>query len=113
MPSNPKDLIRLQHIFDAIEEIENYTSEVSFSDFEQNSMMLNASVRQLEIIGEALNKVIKSESSLTISNSRKIIDTRNRIIHGYDEVEDIIVWSIIIKHLPILKLEIKDILAKK
>ena len=70
MPSNPKDLIRLQHILDAIDEIEKYTLDVSFSDFEQNSMMLNASVRQLEIIGEASNHLSK-EIITIISDFKK------------------------------------------
>ncbi len=104
----------LNDVLKAIARIDEYIgSPKKLDKYISNFMLKHAVERNLEIIGEALNKVIKSESSLTISNSRKIIDTRNRIIHGYDEVEDIIVWSIIIKHLPILKVEIKDILAKK
>jgi uncharacterized protein with HEPN domain len=51
------------------------------------------------------------KSSGPISDARKIVDTRNRIIHAYDNVSDEIMWSIIIKHLPILKTEIRKLLT--
>jgi uncharacterized protein with HEPN domain len=112
MPSNPKDLIRLQHIFDAIEEIENYTSEVSFSDFEQNSMMLNASVRQLEIIGEASNHLSKEilETYQTIE-WKQIIGFRNLLIHEYFGVDIAVVWNVIQFDLPQLKIELLIIIS--
>ena len=83
MPSNLKDLIRLQHILDAIEEIEKYTLDVSFSHFEQNSMMLHASVRQLEIIGEASNH-LSNEIIATYQTVewKQIIGFRNILIHN-------------------------------
>jgi uncharacterized protein with HEPN domain len=49
------DLARLQHIYDAIIEIENYIKSVTFASFTQNSMMIYACIKQLEIIGEASN----------------------------------------------------------
>ncbi|MEK6780202.1 MAG: HepT-like ribonuclease domain-containing protein [Bacteroidota bacterium] len=76
-------------------------------------MLRQAVERNIEIIGEALNNALKLNPSLPISNARKIVDTRNRIIHGYDEVEDVVVWSIVIKHLPLLKNEVGAILPKK
>lgn len=66
--------------------------------------------RNLEIIGEALNRIIKQFPDIQISNSRKIIDLRNRIIHGYDTIADEVIWGIIINHIPILKKEIESIL---
>ena len=81
--------------------------------YQQNIMLRQAVERNIEIVGEALNNALKFDPSLLISNTRKIVDTRNRIIHGYDEVEDVIVWSIVIKHLPILKKEVGAILSKK
>ncbi len=47
-----------------------------------------------------------------ISNARKIVDTRNRIIHGYDSVSDEIIWGIVINHIPILQTEVKDLLGE-
>jgi uncharacterized protein with HEPN domain len=57
MQSRTGDKIRLQHIFDAIFEIENYLLGSDFSDFLGNSMMRFACVKQLEIIGEAGNHI--------------------------------------------------------
>jgi len=66
--------------------------------------------RELEIIGEAMRKLLKISPELYIENARQIIDTRNWVIHGYDRVDDIIIWRIISKHLPKLKEEIEILL---
>jgi uncharacterized protein with HEPN domain len=57
MKSEVGDKARLQHIFDAIKEIENYIVNSSYEDFQSNSMMQFAAVKQLEIIGEASNQL--------------------------------------------------------
>lgn len=57
-----------------------------------------------------MNRILNRDSSIELSNSRKIVDTRNRIIHGYDAVSDDIIWGIVIKHLPTLQLEIEALL---
>ncbi len=51
--------------------------------------------------------ILLKDKAIQLPNSRKIVDTRNRIIHGYDSVSEDIIWSIIIKHLPVLKLEVE------
>jgi len=68
--------------------------------------------RNIEIIGEALNRVLNKDPEINISNSRKIVDTRNRIIHGYDTVSDEIIWSIIIKYIPQLREEVQKLLGE-
>ena len=55
MTNNPGDKLRLQHILEAIREIQEYTLGVDVNSFVNNSMMYNASQRQLEMIGEAAN----------------------------------------------------------
>jgi uncharacterized protein with HEPN domain len=67
--------------------------------------------RNVEIIGEALCRILKRDETIVISNSRKIVDTRNRIIHGYDSVSDDVIWGIVIRHLPILQTEIQELLG--
>ena len=57
MPDRLGDKIRLQHILDAIEQIEKYTDGVDYEHFISNQMMFDATLRQLEIIGEASNRV--------------------------------------------------------
>lgn len=64
----------------------------------------------MEIIGEAVNRIIKKDPQLLLSDSRKIIDTRNRIIHSYDSVSDEIIWGIVINQLPLLKVEVGQLL---
>jgi uncharacterized protein with HEPN domain len=57
-----------------------------------------------------MNRILKLDSGIIISNSRKIVDVRNRIIHGYDSVSDDVIWGIIIKNLPVLKKEVSELL---
>jgi len=57
-----------------------------------------------------MSRILAKEDSIYLSNSRKIVDTRNRIIHGYDSVSADILWNVIIEHLPVLKKEIKELL---
>ncbi len=57
-----------------------------------------------------MDRVLKKDEIISITNSRKIVDLRNRVIHGYDSVSDEIIWGIVIKHLPILQLEIEKLL---
>lgn len=56
-----------------------------------------------------MSRILKKNPAIQITDSRKIVDTRNRIIHGYDKVSDEILWGIINKSLPILKTEIERI----
>lgn len=61
--------------------------------------------RKLEIIGEAMNQALKLDENLPITNARKIVNARNKLIHGYDEIDKVLVWEIVVNHLPILKKE--------
>ena len=108
----PEMKVWLYDIIRSIEEIDSYFegSPRVFDDFKNDLKTQRAVERNLEIIGEALNRILRSEPGLKISNSRKIVDTRNRIIHGYDTITVEIVWGIIMKHLPVLKQEISDLL---
>ena len=59
-----------------------------------------------------MNRILLKDDTFQLSNSRKIVDTRNRIIHGYDTVSDDIIWSIVIRHLPVLKMEVSKFLEE-
>ncbi len=54
-----------------------------------------------------MNRILNRNKTIKITNSRKIVDVRNRIIHGYDTISDEIIWGIIIRQLPVLKIEIE------
>ncbi len=99
----------LYDIVQSISEIESYFQGKPkiFEDYKSDLRTKRAIERNLEIIGEAVNRILKKDSSLKLSNSRKIVDTRNRIIHGYDTITDEVIWGIVINHLPLLKEEIE------
>jgi uncharacterized protein with HEPN domain len=100
-------------ILQSIEEIEKYFAgkPMLFENFKQDIKTKRAVERNLEIIGEALGRILKKDSTIQITNARKVVDTRNKITHGYDVVSDDLIWGIIINHLPKLKNEIKGLLA--
>jgi uncharacterized protein with HEPN domain len=101
-------------ILNAIMEIESYFIDVPkyFSSYKNDLRTRRAVERNIEIIGEALNRVITNNPSIDITNARKIVDTRNRIIHGYDSVSDEIIWGIVINHLPVLETEVQNLLGE-
>ena len=104
----------LYDILNAIIEIESFLSDSSKEFFAyQNDLKTRRAVeRNIEIIGEAMNWILTKDNFIDLSNSRKIVDTRNRIIHGYDSVSDDIIWGIITNHLPELKLEVQKLLEE-
>ncbi len=110
MPDKLGDKIRIQHILDAISEIESYTKNVEIEEFSTNSMMLNATLRQLEIIGEASNRLSESfKQRYQHIYWKKIIGLRNLVIHEYFGVDIRMIWNIVQNDLPVLKDDINDI----
>ena len=104
-------LIWLEDINRSIEEIFEFLPEpVDYPTFEKDLKTRKAVERNIEIIGEAINRILKVSPDIAISDSRKIVDTRNRIIHGYDSITPDILWLIIKKSLPLLKREVNEIL---
>ncbi len=57
-----------------------------------------------------MNRLMKLESAPEISEARRVIALRNRVIHGYDRVDDVLVWSVVVNHLPALKLKVESLL---
>jgi uncharacterized protein with HEPN domain len=99
----------LKDIEQAIDEINSFLPEIkNFKEFQNDLKTKRAVERNIEIIGEAISRIIKINP--LINHARKIIDTRNRIIHGYDSVSNEILWGIIVKSLPELEKEVKVLL---
>lgn len=91
----------------SINNIEDFMSDFNtFERYESSLKTQSAIERQLAIIGEALNKLKKVEPEIEIENEKQIISFRNRLVHAYDNIDNAIVWTIIKKHLPLLKKEI-------
>jgi uncharacterized protein with HEPN domain len=84
-----------------------------FNEYQSRKIVRRAVERELGIIGEAMSKLLKIDNSILISNPRRIIDLRNWVIHGYDKVDDVIVWGVITRDIPILKNEINKLLEDK
>ncbi len=105
---NEKVLKSLYDIKLSIDEVDSYFSDKqrSYQEYKRNIMFRRAIERNLEIIGEAMNRILKEDPSFSIENARRIVGLRNQIIHGYDSVSDESIWGIVIKHLPKLKAEI-------
>ncbi len=82
-----------------------------FTNFQKDIKTKRAVERNLEIIGEAMKRILEKDKNFELTNARKIVGTRNRIIHGYDTISDDVIWSIIINHLPKLKQEVNTFLA--
>lgn len=99
-------------ILNSIKEIESYYIDTPkiFEVYQNDLKTKRAVERNIEIIGEAMSRILKVDSEIKISNSRKIVDVRNRIIHGYDSVSDDVIWGLIIRNLPVLKKEVKILL---
>lgn len=97
----------LEDIEKAILEINDFLpTPRDFHVFSQELKTKRAVERNIEIIGEAMSRILKMDPEIRISDSRKIVDTRNRIIHGYDSVSDEVIWLIAVKYLPILLEEV-------
>lgn len=101
----------LYDINESIESIENFLGEKrDFNIYLSDKMLRRAVEREFEIIGEAMNRIEKIDSSINISSKKQIINMRNRVIHGYDKIDNEIIWGTIVRHLPRLKQEIEFLL---
>ncbi|MEM7548085.1 MAG: HepT-like ribonuclease domain-containing protein [Bacteroidota bacterium] len=98
----------LEDIERCIDEIFTFLPEQkNFIEYQKDLKTKKAVERNIEIIGEAVNRIIKSGFvDFEITNAQRIIGTRNRIIHEYDNISDEIIWTIIMKELPKLRTEI-------
>ncbi|HEY4150484.1 MAG TPA: DUF86 domain-containing protein [Chitinophagaceae bacterium] len=98
------DKQRLEHILEAITEIEKYTASVTLNDFLENSMMRFASIKQIEIIGEAANLITAETRQLFADiELKQIIGMRHILVHEYFGVDANLVWQVILNDLPKLK----------
>ena len=101
----------LYDIKESIESIEKYLGDKrDFNSYIEDKMLRRAVEREFEIIGEAMNRIDKLDSTINISSKYQTINMRNRVIHGYDKIDNEIIWGTIVRHLPKLKQEIETLL---
>lgn len=96
----------------AIEEMESFFDDypMRYDVFEKDFLRRSAVERKTEIMGEAINRILKINLDFPLPHAREIVNTRNRIIHGYDSVQPEFLWSLVIRHIPALKEDVLKIL---
>lgn len=113
MKEGHTNTVRIKHILDAISEVEKYLSGVSYDEFSVNSEKGFATIKQIEIIGEAsaaISSDIKDKYNDIEWKAMK--GFRNISIHEYFSVDFHIVWEIAKNDLPVLKIQFNKILAE-
>lgn len=108
-----EDQVRLRHMIDAAEAAVGFVAGRSRADLDSNQMLLFASIRAVEILGEAAAKLADDTRALAPAVPwSAIISMRNRLIHGYFDIDTDIVWQTITTELPALLPLLRDLLAK-
>ena len=105
------DAVYLNHILDAIDQIESYTADLNYEAFSQDRLIQDGVIRRLEIIGEACRKL---STELRTQNAdlpwKQIMGLRNRLIHAYFDVNLGIIWDVVQADIPPLKAQIRTLL---
>lgn len=103
----------LQDVLTACNEVDSFFEGQPhiFEQFEKDILRQRAVERNVEIMGEAINQMLKHDSTIVLENAKAIISTRNRVIHVYDSVTPEFLWSLVIRHIPLLKDDVKKLLS--
>lgn len=110
MKEEKKDSVYFHHILDCINNILNYTKNISEQDFLSNQMIKDAVVRNFEIIGEATKRVsLQTRENYKNIEWKKMAGIRDKLIHDYIEVDYEIIWFTVTQILPNLKISIQNI----
>jgi uncharacterized protein with HEPN domain len=107
-----REILKYLHdIRESIDSINDFLGDTrNFNDYKADKLLRRGVERELEIIGEATNRILKLEPTIEISESRRIVDLRNWVIHGYDKVDDMIIWGIISRDIPRLKEQVSGLM---
>ena len=101
----------LDHILAAIERINRHTSHVDELEFLKSELIQDAVIRNIEIIGEASNNIQRVDPVFAAHHAeipwQVMYAMRNRVSHGYDNVDFEMVWKTIRKDLPDLYLLVR------
>ena len=99
-------------IAEACDLITEFVAGKNFSDYQQDRMLRSAVERQFEIVGEALLGLLRIAPDLQtrVSDTRRIVAFRNRLIHGYASVADEVVWGVVETNLGVLRRDIAQLI---
>jgi len=102
----------LLDIQQSIEEISEFLGDHrDFFAYQKDLKTKKAVERNLEIIGEAVSRILKIDNTFPLNEARNIIGTRNRIIHSYDNISDEVIWTIVSRDLPKLKTQVDKLIG--
>jgi uncharacterized protein with HEPN domain len=112
---NEKVLKCLYDIQLAIIETDSFVTSIpnDFDEYVRHPIIKRAAERNLEIIGEAVSRILKEDPRFPIDDAKRIIGLRNQIIHGYDSVSDENIWAILNNHLPKLGKEVAELIKNE
>jgi uncharacterized protein with HEPN domain len=104
-----------KYLFDiatAARHIMSFTEGKTFQDYQDDALLRSAVERQFEIIGEALAQLARLDEELAahITDYRRIVAFRNILIHGYTQIDDLLVWDIVETKLPLLHHQVASLL---
>jgi uncharacterized protein with HEPN domain len=107
----PEVLKLLVDIQQALDDVSNFTSGMTYSAYLEDAKCRADVERKFEIIGEACTRIRERFPEIfhSIDTGPQIIGFRNRLIHGYDNVDDAIVWDVVVHKLPILGNQIEKL----
>lgn len=105
----------LEDILQMIDEIDSFfdPGQRRFDVYMANTCLRRAIQMNISIIGEATNRILKIDPEIGISSAKKIVSTRNFLIHGYDSLSHDIIWGIVINYLPRLRQEVNLLINSK
>ncbi len=104
----------LEDIAQAAEQIAQFTGGKTLADYMEDPMLRAAVERKFEIIGEALVRLSKRDAAIAarISEHQRIIAFRNVLIHGYNNVDNLLVWGVVESKLAALRRDVATLLAE-
>lgn len=107
-----RDVLKQLHdIRESINSINEFLGKSrNLETYKSNKLLRRAVERELEIIGESTKRILNIDETIAISDARRIVDLRNWIIHGYDRVDDIIIWGILSKDLFKLQKQVEKLI---
>ncbi len=107
-----KDLARLKHMLDSVEAILSFAKGKRKASLDKDRLLRSAILRELEILGEAANKVSeKTKRRFPHLPWKELIGLRNRLIHAYFDVDHDIIWKTVRNYLPTFHKELKQVVS--
>lgn len=115
MSRNEQAKRRLRDIVYLSEELGEIVRDRTFDDFERDNLLRRGVERLVEIVGEATTQAVEYDSSLreSIRDVRNIIGLRNRLAHGYESINDEVVWQAATISVPLLADEVRKLLGEE